>query len=88
MKKRDSAGQSTRGAAPQGSAGRHAGQEADQAAQAAQAAGWCGVDPGFCLATPDTEAIDPRFSARLGDPARIDPGFVLPAPARKRRGNR
>ncbi len=69
MKKRDSTGQSAKGTAPRGGPGRHAGQATDQAAQPAQAAGWCDLDPGFCLATPDAEAIDPRFSARCGDPA-------------------
>ena len=50
-----------------------------------QGGGWEAIDPGFSLPTPSGDAIDPRFSARLGDPTRIDPGFALPAPARKRR---
>ena len=49
--------------------------------------GWEAIDPGFSLPTPSGDAIDPRFSAQLGDPSRIDPGFVLPPPAGKRRAN-
>jgi hypothetical protein len=82
MKKREATGQPTEGAVPRRGAGRHAGQPTEQATQAAQAAGWCDIDPGFCLATPDAEAIDPRFAARCGDPAQIDPGFLIPPPDR------
>ena len=53
-----------------------------------QGGGWEAIDPGFSLPAPSGDAIDPRFSARLGDPSRIDPGFVLPSPAGKRRGRR
>ena len=82
MKKRHSAGQSTKGAVPRGDAGRYADQATDQAAQPAQADGWCDLDPGFCLAAPDAEAIVPCFSAWCGDPTRIDPGFLIPPPDR------
>ena len=47
--------------------------------------GWEDIDPGFSLPTPPGDAIDPRFAARLGDPSRVDPGFVLPPPGRRRR---
>ena len=44
--------------------------------------GWCAIDPGFCLPTPDADAINAGFRRPLGDPDRIDPGFLIPPPDR------
>ena len=50
-----------------------------------QGGGWTAIDPGFALQTPDAEAIDRRFRARVGDPAKIDPRFLIRPPKRRSR---